>query len=229
MPFDSQKGSALIKEMRKYMEWHTMVDVLKDPPPGYASPPTDLFKGLDEIHVNATQSKYQSQLEFDAKLLASDSHRVSPVTSINGHKVELHLNQLALAQHEQDPDARYPRLGSQSPHVSSNAGVWEFNEGLWPGEKEFKIGFGNKTDMRVKTTAIPGQDILLFAYPDGHSLFQAVCVPPREGSREMQKLDAMESKISAWTASATSTKTAQASSRVPHPLLRRLRFHLALQ
>lgn len=70
MPLDNQRAIRFLEETEKLIQWQTTLDVLKSPPPGYLSPPTDLIAGLDDIRVNVTNHLYSGQLEFDTALQA---------------------------------------------------------------------------------------------------------------------------------------------------------------
>lgn len=68
MPLDNQRAVQFLEETEKLVQWQTTLDVLKSPPPGYLSPPTDLITGLRDIRLNVTNHLYAGQLQFDAAL-----------------------------------------------------------------------------------------------------------------------------------------------------------------
>lgn len=86
IPFNSHDGTVFVKELRKWLQFHTTIDALKggltyslkklsfcltripDPPKGYPGPPVDVYAKLDEMQSNATKSTYSSQFEFDQAL-----------------------------------------------------------------------------------------------------------------------------------------------------------------
>ncbi|PWY71795.1 hypothetical protein BO94DRAFT_608436 [Aspergillus sclerotioniger CBS 115572] len=79
MPFDSHNGTLFVQEFRKFIEWQSTLDVLKDPPSGYLSPAVDILGGLDRIQAQAAQGAYSSQYEFDSNITsllssANDGH-----------------------------------------------------------------------------------------------------------------------------------------------------------
>lgn len=75
IPFNSSKAKKFITEVKKYVQFQSTLDVLKDPPSTYSSPATDILGGLDKIAAN----DYDSQYEFDTDLsklfsTANDGH-----------------------------------------------------------------------------------------------------------------------------------------------------------
>lgn len=68
MPFEPKRAVSFVKEYRKYMQFQSTVDILKNPPADYPMPPTDLLGGLDEIEQKAGAGMYESQYEFDREL-----------------------------------------------------------------------------------------------------------------------------------------------------------------
>lgn len=68
IPFDSKRGTAFIVELRKYLQFHSTTETLKNPPSGYLLPPVDLFGGLDHISQLAADNKYTSQEDFDTDI-----------------------------------------------------------------------------------------------------------------------------------------------------------------
>jgi hypothetical protein len=86
IPFQPQRSVAFIEDIRKYLQWQTTIDVLKNPPTSYLTPATDIFGGLDQLLEMAVREDFTSQYEFDSmvtELLASaqDGHLyVTPCT-----------------------------------------------------------------------------------------------------------------------------------------------------
>lgn len=79
IPFDSKRATAFITELRKYLEFHSTTEVLKNPPSGYLLPPVDLWGDLDHINQLAADNKYANQADFDEAIYnlfssANDGH-----------------------------------------------------------------------------------------------------------------------------------------------------------
>ncbi|RJE21019.1 hypothetical protein PHISCL_06640 [Aspergillus sclerotialis] len=280
MPFYPQRGAEFITELKKYMQWQSTLDVLKDPPPGYQSAPVDLLAGLDEIQANTTNEQYKSQFEFDnalesllasahdrhlritpcshsvlgfkvnlplisvstdglqlpkvytlsdAGLLTSEPDRVSPVVSINGQDAASYFNEFALTQREQDPDARYNQLFRSTYRFESMSNnfspysSWEYNNGLWPGDKEFKVKFANGTSTVAEVTAIKQYGSMPFNYKDGKQIFDLVCMPhTKEELQSILKHQQQQQKPSASseTSSASSESQSPLPSGYPKPVTR---------
>ncbi|PWY89848.1 hypothetical protein BO70DRAFT_393050 [Aspergillus heteromorphus CBS 117.55] len=140
IPFDARKGTQFVDEFRKFVEWQSTLDVLKNPPSEYLSPATDILGGLDQTQAQAAQSSYDSQtllyipLPFfdrpepgvclegrtsspanirrrnDAQLLSQGVDNVSAVVTINDRLAVDVLEEFASSQSFQDPDARYRQL-----------------------------------------------------------------------------------------------------------------------
>ncbi|KAL1967220.1 hypothetical protein VTN77DRAFT_3511 [Rasamsonia byssochlamydoides] len=98
MPFRSDLAVAFLDEYEKYLNFQTTIEILKDPPPGYLSPPTDLLGGLDLIRQKAAANQYPSQYEFDTELTqlinsANDGHLSISLcsTSVFGFLIDLPL------------------------------------------------------------------------------------------------------------------------------------------
>lgn len=68
MPFDSDRAESFVKEYRKYLQFQSTLETLKDPPDGYPMPSVDLLGGLDKIQEKAAKNKYKSQYAFDTEL-----------------------------------------------------------------------------------------------------------------------------------------------------------------
>ncbi|PLB45838.1 hypothetical protein P170DRAFT_364977 [Aspergillus steynii IBT 23096] len=79
MPIKAPPALSVIDEYRKYLQFQSTIDVLKDPPSGYMVPAIDLMGGLDQIQDNIRNGKYHSQYEADEDLQrliqsANDGH-----------------------------------------------------------------------------------------------------------------------------------------------------------
>ncbi|THC88372.1 hypothetical protein EYZ11_012182 [Aspergillus tanneri] len=68
MPFRSDLAENFIEEYRKYVQFHSTIDILKDPPSTYPIPGVDLMAGLDWILNKARNNEYSSQFEFDSDI-----------------------------------------------------------------------------------------------------------------------------------------------------------------
>ncbi|KAJ5104465.1 hypothetical protein NUU61_001812 [Penicillium alfredii] len=68
MPFESKLAVSFVKEYRKYLQFHSTLETLKNPPSGYQMPPTDLMGGLNAIQEKAAANHYKNQYEFDSDL-----------------------------------------------------------------------------------------------------------------------------------------------------------------
>lgn len=79
IPFDSKRGTEFIEELKKYLQFHSTTETLKNPPSGYLSPPADLFGGFDRISQQAADNKYTCQEDFD-----TDIHNLL-VSAYDGH------------------------------------------------------------------------------------------------------------------------------------------------
>ena len=79
IPFDSKRATAFITELRKYLQFHSTTEVLKNPPSGYLSRPVDLWGDLGHINQLAAGNKYANQADFDEDIYnlfssANDGH-----------------------------------------------------------------------------------------------------------------------------------------------------------
>lgn len=86
MPFESSRAVTFLNQVRKYLEFHSTVDILKsretryflsfdvtnigtiDPPSGYMMPATDLLGGIDSILEKVNNNGYSSQFEMDLEV-----------------------------------------------------------------------------------------------------------------------------------------------------------------
>ncbi|KAJ5805147.1 hypothetical protein N7474_011034 [Penicillium riverlandense] len=81
IPFQAQRSIAFIEDLRKYMQWQSTIDTLKNPPTAYLSlsPATDILGGLDDLLEKAAHTHFTSQFEFDTAVTnllktAEDGH-----------------------------------------------------------------------------------------------------------------------------------------------------------
>ncbi|KAK2477310.1 hypothetical protein H9L39_09798 [Fusarium oxysporum f. sp. albedinis] len=75
MPFYPELAASFIDEVTKYIQWHSTLEALKNPPETYTSFPTDILGGLKKIR----STNFSSQWEFDAAInallhTANDGH-----------------------------------------------------------------------------------------------------------------------------------------------------------
>ena len=76
MPFRSTLAVQLIDDYMGYLQFHSTIENLKDPPTGYISPPVDLIGGLETVRRKAAANFYTSQYDFDWEInsLISRAH-----------------------------------------------------------------------------------------------------------------------------------------------------------
>ncbi|KAL6860811.1 hypothetical protein J3F83DRAFT_747613 [Trichoderma novae-zelandiae] len=100
-PFKSDLAVSFIDEVRKYLEWQSTTEILRNPPPGALSATVDLFGGLSNIRDRASANLYKSQYDFDADLFhllsfANDGHLVIlPCSLIFNFQSQLRLASLS--------------------------------------------------------------------------------------------------------------------------------------
>jgi hypothetical protein len=86
IPFYQDLAAQWLAELRKYVEWQSTLDILRQPPATYQSPPVDIQQGLDDISAKINASQYQSQYDFETEVTmlirsANDGHfSVKPCT-----------------------------------------------------------------------------------------------------------------------------------------------------
>jgi hypothetical protein len=86
IPFYRDLAAQWLAELRKYVEWQSTLDILKQPPSTYPSLPVDIRQGFDSISAKINASQYQSQYEFETEVTmlirsANDGHfSVKPCT-----------------------------------------------------------------------------------------------------------------------------------------------------
>jgi len=68
MPFDSQKAVNFTKELGKWLEWQSDIELLKNPPSDYQMPATDIMGGLAKIQDTAAKNGYDSHYDFDSAI-----------------------------------------------------------------------------------------------------------------------------------------------------------------
>ncbi|OQE35475.1 hypothetical protein PENCOP_c013G07600 [Penicillium coprophilum] len=98
LPFRADLGVSFINELTKYVQFHSTLEILKNPPRGYLSPPTDILGGLENISQRATNGEYRNQFEFDTDISrviqsANDGHFFASFcsTSIFSFKIPISL------------------------------------------------------------------------------------------------------------------------------------------
>ncbi|KZZ88772.1 Peptidase S41 [Moelleriella libera RCEF 2490] len=84
LPFDASRAKEFVKQSRKYLQYHSTLEILKDPPKSYQSTAIDILAGLDKIE----STLFKSQYEFDSAISnltnsANDGHLVLSLCSLN--------------------------------------------------------------------------------------------------------------------------------------------------
>ena len=79
VPFDPNVGLQLIQYYKDLLEFQSTLTYLKDPPPSYQQPGTDLLASLADITDSIIAGTYENEYEFEAALQAviysaHDSH-----------------------------------------------------------------------------------------------------------------------------------------------------------
>ncbi|KAI0192369.1 hypothetical protein EV127DRAFT_491545 [Xylaria flabelliformis] len=75
LPFNASRADSFLIEIRKYIQFQSTLEVLKNPPDTYISPAVDILGGLDKI----SNTTYKNQYEFDLDIgnlirSANDGH-----------------------------------------------------------------------------------------------------------------------------------------------------------
>ncbi|KAI0411557.1 hypothetical protein F5X98DRAFT_357027 [Xylaria grammica] len=84
LPFDTKKAGQFLTEIRKYIQFQSTLEVLKNPPDTYLSPAVDILGGLDKIGNTVYTNQYQ--FDFDLRTLirsATDGHFLILPCSLN--------------------------------------------------------------------------------------------------------------------------------------------------
>lgn len=79
VPFNQTSALSYVAFLKPMMEWHSSLDYLRSPPPGYLSEPVDLIEGLNEIEDKITMAKYSKEFDFHADLYTLLRTRVRDV------------------------------------------------------------------------------------------------------------------------------------------------------
>lgn len=79
IPINKTAASNFIDYYRFFLEFQTTSAILKNPPPSYRQPATDLLGGLDTIQAAVNSGKYTNQYDFECDMLkllysAHDGH-----------------------------------------------------------------------------------------------------------------------------------------------------------
>lgn len=69
----------LVKSLKAFVQWQSTLAFLKDPPPSYMLPPTDIEGGLDDLSTTAAAGGFASEYDFQLGIItlfatAHDSH-----------------------------------------------------------------------------------------------------------------------------------------------------------
>lgn len=79
IPFYSDLATGVLKELRKYIQFQSTLEALKNPPDTYRSPSVDILGGLDDIADKAAAKEYAGHYEFETEVTnlirsANDGH-----------------------------------------------------------------------------------------------------------------------------------------------------------
>ena len=68
VPLDPAVASHFIEYYNDTIQFHTTISYLKNPPPGYQQPATDVLKGLQDIQNGIDAGVFPNQYAFEATL-----------------------------------------------------------------------------------------------------------------------------------------------------------------
>lgn len=68
IPFYSDLATGVLEELRKYLQFQSTLEALKNPPDTYKSAPVDILGGLDDIADKANAKEYASHYEFETEV-----------------------------------------------------------------------------------------------------------------------------------------------------------------
>ncbi|KAJ4303366.1 hypothetical protein N0V90_002259 [Kalmusia sp. IMI 367209] len=75
MPFNQTRASVFITELKKYVQFQSTIEVVKNPPDTYAGPTVDIMGGLDRIKDTHYSNHFQFDLEiFNLFNSVNDGH-----------------------------------------------------------------------------------------------------------------------------------------------------------
>lgn len=79
IPFSKDLATAYLKEVNKYVQFQSTLEILKDPPPTYISHAFDIVGSIQAIEAKVEASEYSSYYDFESELLlafryANDGH-----------------------------------------------------------------------------------------------------------------------------------------------------------
>jgi hypothetical protein len=58
----------LLGSISPYLEFQSTLEYLKNPPPGYLLPGTDLIKGIDELYLKVQNGSYSNEYDFQTEI-----------------------------------------------------------------------------------------------------------------------------------------------------------------
>ncbi|KZZ97734.1 hypothetical protein AAL_03698 [Moelleriella libera RCEF 2490] len=64
LPFDAERAFNFTQQIRKYVQFQSNLEALKDPPQAYLSPRVDILGGLDKI----AKTQFRNQFDFDTAI-----------------------------------------------------------------------------------------------------------------------------------------------------------------
>lgn len=166
----------------------------------------------------------------DAALLGNNSHRVSPVVSVNGQEAVSFFKDQASKQNPQDPDARYNsvfKTFARSGLMSSAIEGLIEQSYVWPGQSKYTFEFGNGTVRDVETKAIPLQKRMDFNFPNGKALFNTLCVPENKASSSATPTPSSSSLRSTPTPSSSQLPRQPVPTMLPKPVMREPDNHIS--
>lgn len=176
---------------------------------------------LPEIYAAGASYSYAVYYAFttnlnseDIALLKANSHKVSPLVSVDNQDAISFFRAQASKQTFQDPDAQYnsvfktfTRNGLKSEYTE---GIWQ-DSVTWPGQSSHAFKFGNGTVRHVETKALLRKSVD-FNFPNGKAIFREICVPEnRVSSSSVPSFSATPASSSSSLVSATPTPSSSAS------------------
>lgn len=171
-----------------------------------------------------TTNLYQEDVPF----LKSNSHRVSPLVSVDGQDAVSFFREQGAKQSLQDPDARYNsvfktynRGGPENAILSG--GIWQYPE-VWPGQSSYAFKFENGTVRNIATEAIlhKKHEQSGFNFPNGKAIFRKICASESKASSlaapsSSETPGASSSALFRTSATPTPSSSPSASSRASLP------------
>jgi hypothetical protein len=97
----------LVKSLKAFVQWQSTLAFLKDPPPSYMLPPTDIEGGLDDLSTAAAAGGFASEYDFQLGIItlfatAHDGHFGYQPDVFKAFGFKIHLPQIL---------SRFPKMG----------------------------------------------------------------------------------------------------------------------